>query len=170
VVTGRPQYCPNYALDNWQDQYRQLLDELEETGRWVKKQTFFELIFDLWMANEMINAALSPSTEIFDKENMRPKGRGKYCYYRNPLQADEFMRKELNRRFPQAKSVILSNGFGQPISGLMNLVHPLAFHIVKYLITVLLLIGLNMVQDLADVGVFEFKNSGIIGLRDIFFR
>ncbi len=99
--------APIMLLDDWQDQYLGLLDELEERlDEKLKSQTFFELIFMTYgLANEMINAAaLSKAINIFEKEKMRPKGRGKYCYRPEiHCKATEFFELELARRFPKAK-------------------------------------------------------------------
>jgi spore photoproduct lyase len=57
------------------------------------------------LANETINtAALPKAINIFDRQKMRPKGRGKYCYKPDiHCEAADFFRKELTQRFPHAK-------------------------------------------------------------------
>lgn len=99
--------APIILMNHWQEQYLGLFDELSlRLDDELKKQTFFELIFMTYgLANEIINSAALPhAVNVFEKEKMRPKGRGKYCYKPEFYhQATEFFRKELSTRFPEAE-------------------------------------------------------------------
>lgn len=98
--------APIVLMDNWQHQYNSLFDELESSlDERLKENTFFELIFMTYgLANEKINKEALPGTvNLFEKEKMKPKGRGKY-HYKPDLygEASEIFKKQIAMRFPLA--------------------------------------------------------------------
>lgn len=99
--------APIVLMDDWREQYSSLFDELhEKLDDQLKKDTFFELIFMTYgLANEKINEAALPGTiNIFEKEKMKPKGRGKYHYKPDiSSQARDFFERLIAEKFPQAK-------------------------------------------------------------------
>ncbi len=98
--------APIILLDNWQEAYITLFEEMHNTLEpELLADTFFELILMTYgLANQTINqAALPRALNVFEKEKMRPKGRGKYCYNAEiHHNASTFFQKELAARFPQA--------------------------------------------------------------------
>lgn len=99
--------APIVLVEGWQDEYLKLMGELKHNlDDELQRQTFFELIFMTYgLANEIINAAALPKAlNVFEKEKMRPKGRGKYCYKTDiHTEAAEFFRKQLQLHFPKAE-------------------------------------------------------------------
>ena len=99
--------APIILLDNWQDMYRELFELLSNNlEKELKKQLFFELIFMTYgFANDTINkVALKGTIDVFDKDKMRPKGRGKYCYdYGIREDAADFFRQMIHYYFPSSK-------------------------------------------------------------------
>ncbi|MCX7746722.1 MAG: radical SAM protein [Clostridia bacterium] len=99
--------APIVILENWKEQYTGLLDILKEKLHdGLKESTFFELIFMTYgLANEKINQASMPGTiNIFNKEIMRPKGRGKYRYNSEIYEdATDFLKKQISLKFPKAR-------------------------------------------------------------------
>lgn len=98
--------APIILKEGWQEEYLGLLTELRnKLNDELLKNTFFELIFMTYgLANETINtAALPKAVNIFEKDKMRPKGRGKYCYKPEiHSQAADFFRRQIQTKFPKA--------------------------------------------------------------------
>ena len=96
--------APIILLDNWEIMYAELLNILKDnldTG--LQKQLFFELIFMTYgYTNMTINkAALPTAIDVFDKDIMRPKGRGKYMYKSDIKEdAEKFMKDLIFDLFP----------------------------------------------------------------------
>ncbi|WDV45119.1 hypothetical protein PV797_16570 [Clostridiaceae bacterium M8S5] len=98
--------APIILLDNWQSMYKELFlllaNKLDED---LKNNLFFELIFMTFgYANMTINqAALKGVIDVFDKNIMRPKGRGKYCYHVDIREkASEYFKDMIHTYFPKA--------------------------------------------------------------------
>lgn len=98
--------APIILLDNWKEQYSEMMDELKNgLDEGLKENTFFELIFMTYgLANENVNKAALPGTlNIFEKEKMRPKGRGKYRYkYDLSQQGEDFFKNQIREKFPKS--------------------------------------------------------------------
>lgn len=98
--------APIILLDNWKEQYYELMRELKESlDEGVRNTAFFELIFMTYgLANEKINRVAFPGTiNVFDKDKMKPKGRGKYKYKNEiVLEAENFFRRQIAEMFPKA--------------------------------------------------------------------
>jgi spore photoproduct lyase len=98
--------APIILFSGWREHYFELLEQLErELDGQLKRQLFFELIFMTYgLANEMINRAALPGVmDIFDKCNMRPKGRGKYCYKKEIAdEAGNYILSEIKSKFPES--------------------------------------------------------------------
>ncbi len=99
--------APIILKDDWKEQYEELLDRLQYgLDDKLQQDTFFELIFMTYgLENEKINREAFPgTTNLFEKEKMKPKGRGKYNYKPEFYeQASDYFVKEVTRRFPNAK-------------------------------------------------------------------
>ena len=91
-------------LEDWRDQYSQLLSYLAATlSERVKRELFFEVIFMTYgYANEnILDQAYPDRPSLMNRDLMRPKGRGKLCY-KDPTrkEAEEFLRQQLKLCFP----------------------------------------------------------------------
>ncbi len=99
--------APIILLGDWKEQYDGLFDRLyRNLDDRLKQDLFFELIFMTYgLENEKINKEALPGTvNLFEKEKMSPKGRGKYRYKPEFYdQATEYFRKQIARKFPRAK-------------------------------------------------------------------
>jgi spore photoproduct lyase len=99
--------APVILVENWQILYRELLDILEaQLSPAVKKAMFIEIIFMTYsFVQRAINGEAFPNAvELYSKEQMTGRGRGKYCYS-NQLRAEgeEFLRREIDARFGASK-------------------------------------------------------------------
>lgn len=99
--------APVILLDDWKELYTQLLDTLvDKLSDNVKKQMFIEVIFMTYsFVHKVINVEAFPhAPELYNKEKMTGRGRGKY-WYKQSLREDgeEFLRKEIEKRFPENK-------------------------------------------------------------------
>ncbi len=96
--------APIILIDNWQKLYRELFIFLTDyLHPEMKDKLFFELIFMTYgLANEKMNAAAMPNvTNVFNRDIMRPKGRGKYCYKEEiHCHAKEYFIGLINEYFP----------------------------------------------------------------------
>ena len=93
--------APVIMLPGWQEMYGSLLERLSsELSEKVKREAFIEIIFMTYSyVQNFINTEAFPgAVEIFDKENMTGRGKGKYCY-REPLreEGEAFLREMTNR-------------------------------------------------------------------------
>lgn len=75
--------APIILVDNWKELYENLLKEMEEklTSK-AKKTVFFELIFMTYsyVHNAINHEAFPNAIELYNKEQMTGRGRGKYAY------------------------------------------------------------------------------------------
>ena len=75
--------APIILVDNWKELYENLLKEMKEklTSK-AKKVVFFELIFMTYsyVHNAINHAAFPNAIELYNKEKMTGRGRGKYAY------------------------------------------------------------------------------------------
>jgi spore photoproduct lyase len=98
--------APVIVLPGWKEMYGRLLERLEaQLTAHVKRRLFFEIIFMTYgLANEQINREAFPdSVNLLDRQCMRPKGRGKYCYSpRIRAEAEEFLVNKIRSLFPAA--------------------------------------------------------------------
>jgi spore photoproduct lyase len=99
--------APVILLENWTSLYRGLLDALEAgLSPAVKRQMFIEIIFMTYsyVQNAINREAFPGAVELYSREQMTGRGRGKYCY-RPPLRAEgeQFLRREIGARFGEDK-------------------------------------------------------------------
>ena len=96
--------APVIMIDNWQKLYLELIKELsEKLSSSVKKDVFFEIIFMTYSyVHTKINEEAFPnSINLFDKNLMTGRGRGKYMYKNEFRQEGEiFFRENLKKYFP----------------------------------------------------------------------
>lgn len=99
--------APVIFLENWKELYHDLIIYLSETlSEKAKKVIFFEVIFMTYsyVHNAINSEAFTNSIQIFDKDKMTGRGRGKYMY-KNDLrnEGEMFFRDELNKYFKNNK-------------------------------------------------------------------
>lgn len=93
--------APVILTDGWKKMYTELLETLQErlTER-MKNQMFLEIILMTYSyIHRAINSEAFPSAlNLYDKELMTGRGRGKYCYKTEiRAEAEEFLRSEIKR-------------------------------------------------------------------------
>lgn len=99
--------APVVLVENWASLYIQLFKILSETlSQKVKNEVFFEVIFMTYSyVHRMINAEAFPNAiDLYDKNKMTGRGRGKYCY--NPIirrESEELIRAGIAQHFPKNK-------------------------------------------------------------------
>lgn len=95
--------APVIFTDNWEELYLELIKTLsEKLSNKVKKDVFFEIIFMTYSyVHDKINTEAFPNAiNLFDKEKMRGRGRGKYMYKDEFRKNGEmFFRRELKKYF-----------------------------------------------------------------------
>ena len=96
--------APVIMVDNWKQLYKELIMELDsKLSAKVKKEAFFEIIFMTYsFVHTKINEEAFPNAiNIYDKEKMTGRGKGKYMY-KNDLRKDGdlFFREQMNKYFP----------------------------------------------------------------------
>ena len=99
--------APVIMVDNWKELYLELIKQLErDLSEKVKKEVFFEVIFMTYSyVHTKINEEAFPNAiNLYNKEQMTGRGRGKYMY-RNELRKDgeSFVREQLGKYFPNNK-------------------------------------------------------------------
>ena len=95
--------APVVLVENWKKLYSELIKYLyENLTEKAKKEVFFEIIFMTYnYVHRMINNdAFQNEIELFNKEKMTGRGRGKYMYKKEIREdGEKFLREELNRYF-----------------------------------------------------------------------
>lgn len=98
--------APVILTDRWKALYTGLLEELEEgLTEKMKKQMFLEIILMTYSyVHRAINSEAFPnSPDLYDKEKMTGRGRGRYCYRPEiRAEAESFLREEIKRIFGDA--------------------------------------------------------------------
>ena len=96
--------APIILVDNWKSLYEELLNELDEKlSKKAKKQVFFELIFMTYsyVHNAINHEAFPNAIELYNKDIMTGRGKGKYAY--KPAIKDEakkYMKELMHKYFP----------------------------------------------------------------------
>ncbi len=99
--------APVILVENWKELYLQLIQRLhEELSEKVKKDVFFEIIFMTYSyVHTKINEEAFPNAiNLYNKEMMTGRGRGKY-WYKNDVRSDAelFLREQMKRYFSNNK-------------------------------------------------------------------
>lgn len=96
--------APVIFVDNWKELYRGLIKELEaKLSKSVKKDIFFEIIFMTYSyVHTKINEEAFPNAiNLYNKEIMTGRGRGKYWYKEEiRKEGERFFREEMKKYFP----------------------------------------------------------------------
>lgn len=96
--------APIILIDDWEKQYRGLFEALHDgLSQKVKEEAFFEVIFMTYSyIHRMINKEAFPkAVDLYDKECMTGRGKGRYCYNaasRN--EGEELIRSLFQEFFP----------------------------------------------------------------------
>lgn len=96
--------APVIMVENWKQLYLELIQTLNiELSEKVKKDVFFEIIFMTYSyVHTKINEEAFPNAiNLYNKENMTGRGRGKY-WYKKELREDgeKFLREQMKKYFP----------------------------------------------------------------------
>ena len=98
---------PVIFVDNWQELYLELIQRLySELSKQVKKDVFFEIIFMTYSyVHTKINEEAFPNAiNLYSKDLMRGRGRGKYMYKDNLREEGrKFFIEQLHKYFPNNK-------------------------------------------------------------------
>ena len=99
--------APVIMVENWKELYSELIQRLnQELSNKVKKDVFFEIIFMTYSyVHTKINEEAFPNAiNLYNKEIMTGRGRGKYMYKNDIRKEGEiFFREEINKWFPYNK-------------------------------------------------------------------
>lgn len=103
--------APVILLDNWKNLYSELLDILsKKLSQKAKNKLFIEVIFMTYsFVHNAINTEAFPNAiNLYDKNLMTGRGRGKYCY-KSPLrcEAEIFLRNEIELKLPNIKIIYI---------------------------------------------------------------
>lgn len=96
--------APIIMVDNWQSLYKEMIEQLaDELSPEVKSQGFLEVIFMTYsFVHKAINSEAFPNAiNLYSKDKMTGRGRGKYCY-RDELrvEGEAFIRSQLEQYLP----------------------------------------------------------------------
>lgn len=91
--------APVVLLENWKEQYSELIQHLsDELSDKTKKEIFIEIIFMTYsfVHRAINNEAFPNAVELYDQSLMTGRGRGKYCYKEQiRAEGEEFLRTQL---------------------------------------------------------------------------
>lgn len=104
--------APIILVDDWKTQYTELFKRLSKSlTEKTKKQVFFEFIFMTYSyIHKMINHDAFPNAiELYNKEIMTVRGRGKYTYNQFARQEGEkYFRELMSKYFPKNNIIYFS--------------------------------------------------------------
>ena len=103
--------APVIFVENWKELYGELIDRLKnELSEKVKKDVFFEIIFMTYsFVHTKINEEAFPNAiNLYNKENMTGRGKGKYMYKKElRKEGEEFFRNQLKDKFPKNEIIYI---------------------------------------------------------------
>ena len=103
--------APVIFVENWRDLYLELIKELDSRlSKEVKKDVFFEVIFMTYSyVHTKINEAAFPNAlNLYDKEIMTGRGKGKYWYKEGLREEGKcFFVENLNKYFPESEIIYI---------------------------------------------------------------
>ncbi len=103
--------APVIFVENWKELYLQLIQRLEsELSSKVKKDVFFEIIFMTYSyVHIKINEEAFPNAiDLYNKDKMTGRGRGKY-WYKNEIrqEGEKFFREKMKQYFPNNEIIYI---------------------------------------------------------------
>ena len=103
--------APVIFIDNWKEQYENLIKYLKENlSEEAQKDVFFEVIFMTYSyVHRMINQEAFPNAiTLYNQEQMTGRGRGKYMYREYiRKEGEKFFREKLAQYFPKNKIIYI---------------------------------------------------------------
>lgn len=103
--------APVIFIENWKQLYGELIEKLKkELSEEVKNDVFFEIIFMTYSyVHTKINEEAFPNAiNLYNKQNMTGRGKGKYMYKKELRQeGEEFFRRKLQEKFPDNKIIYI---------------------------------------------------------------
>ena len=103
--------APVIFVENWEELYLELIKRLnEELTEKAKKDIFFEVIFMTYSyVHTKINEEAFPNAiNLYNKEKMTGRGRGKYWYKEEiRKEGEKFFREQLKKYFPKNEIVYI---------------------------------------------------------------
>lgn len=104
--------APVILTEGWKEMYTELLEELNQgLSEKMKKQMFLEIILMTYSyIHRAINSEAFPKApELYDKELMTGRGRGRYCYRPEVrAEAEAFLRAEVKRVLGEVQILYIS--------------------------------------------------------------
>ena len=104
--------APIILVDDWKKLYTELFENLyEQLSEKTKKKVFFEFIFMTYSyIHKAINTEAFPNAiDLYNKEIMTVRGKGKYTYNQSSRQeGEQFFKSLMNRYFPNNKIIYFS--------------------------------------------------------------
>ena len=99
--------APVILVENWKELYSNLIKYLyDNLSKKVKKEVFFEIIFMTYsyVHNAINREAFPNAINLFNKDIMTGRGKGKYMYKEYiRKEGEEFLRNEMNKYFKNNK-------------------------------------------------------------------
>jgi len=99
--------APIILINDWKKYYQLLIEELaEKLDSSIKDKIFFEMIFMTYsyIHNKINQEAFPNAIELYDKNLMTVRGRGKYGYKKEVREeAEKFLREMMKENFPDNK-------------------------------------------------------------------
>lgn len=96
--------APIILVDNWKELYENLLKQMtEKLSQKAKRKVFFELIFMTYsyVHNAINHEAFPNAIELYHKEQMTGRGRGKYVYKKEiKEEARKYLEELMKKYFP----------------------------------------------------------------------
>ena len=96
--------APVILVENWKEKYQNLIKYLAENlNNKVKENVFFEIIFMTYsyVHNAINKEAFPTKVDLYNKEIMTGRGRGKYMYKKEVREEGEvFLREQMKKYFP----------------------------------------------------------------------
>lgn len=104
--------APVMLVDRWKAMYTELLEQLRDgLTEKAQKQMFLEIIMMTYSyVHRAINSEAFPNAlDLYDKQLMTGRGRGRYCYRPEArAEAEEFLRSEIKRILGNVKILYIS--------------------------------------------------------------
>ena len=99
--------APIVLVENYKEEYKKLIEYLDENlSEEVKEEAFFEIIFMTYsyVHNAINREAFPNNPNLYDKEKMTGRGKGKYTYKKEVREeAENYIRTLMKKHFPNSE-------------------------------------------------------------------